>query len=56
MTQNETTLNTHKVELEQSLQTLGAEVADIKESMTTMKQMIHQLSVAISHKEKETEL
>ena len=56
MTQNETTLNTYKVELEQSMQTLGTEVADIKnemanikESMIVVKNMIQQLSVVKHH-------
>ena len=60
MTQNETTLNTYKVELEQSMQTLGTEVADIKnemanikESMIAMKNMIQQLSVVKHHNDHE---
>ena len=63
MTQNETTLNSHKVELEQSLRTLGTEVSDIKnemagikDSVATMKEMIHQLCVSKDHKERETDL
>ena len=64
MTQNESTLNSHKVELEQSLQTLGAEVSDIKnemvgikdtvagmeESMAVVKEMIYKLYTD-NHKE-----
>lgn len=53
MNQNQSTLNSHKIELEHSLQTLGGEVADIrnemadiKESVTAIKGMIHQLSVS----------
>ena len=54
MTQNENTLNAHKVELEQSMQTLETEVADIKddmadikEGMIAVKNVIQKLSVAI---------
>ena len=57
MTQNQSTLNSHKIELEHSLQTFRGELAEvknevadtknemseIKESMIAMKTMIHQL-------------
>ena len=48
--QNQTTLSSHKVDLEQSLQRLGGEVAEvkneieeIKETVTAIKTIIHQL-------------
>ena len=53
MNQNQSTLSSHKVELQQSLQRLRGEVAEvkneiaeIKESITTMTTLLHQLSVS----------
>ena len=66
MNQNQNTLNSHKVELEHSLQVLGREVADVKnkmaqvksemseirESVTAMKAVIHRLCNSIERREK----
>ena len=40
MTQNHSALNLHKVELEKSLQSLGGEMAEIKNEMAEMKESV----------------
>lgn len=60
--QNQSTLNSQKVELENSLQTLRGEVADVQnemaqigESVTAMKVMIHKLCDSIERRDKANE-
>lgn len=66
MNNNQTTLNSHKVELEHSLQMLGGELADVKnkmaqvksemseigESVAVMKAMIHKLCNSMEGRDK----
>ena len=40
MTQNQGTLTSHRIELEKSLQTLGGEVAEIKDEMARIKESV----------------
>ena len=48
MTQNQSTLTLHKVELEKSLQSLGGEVADIRTEMAEMKESIMAMEALIT--------
>ena len=63
MNQNQSTLNSQKVELENSLQKLRGEVADVKnemaqvkseigKSVTAMEVMIHKLCDSIERRDK----
>ena len=40
MTQNQSTITLHKVELERSLQSLGGEVAEIRSEMAEIKESV----------------